>query len=73
MYAFAAQITAPVVGRDEAHQECACVGLVVALPDGTLQLYAETAAELEQLGWGILGAVEELKKAPAPPREHSHA
>lgn len=66
MYTFATQIAAPVVGRDEQHQDCACIGLVVALPDGTMQLFAETVAELEALGWGILAAVEEMKKAPAP-------
>jgi hypothetical protein len=74
MYSFAVQIAAPVVGDDESHRDCACVGLVVALPDGKLQLYAETAAELEALGWGILGAVEQMKKTvPAPPEEHTHA
>ena len=64
MYVMVAQIAAASVEPDDAHQACACRGLVVTLPDGRLQLYAEDLAELEALGWGILDAVERLRGVP---------
>jgi hypothetical protein len=74
MYTVALPIAAPVVGRDDTHQDCSCAGLVVATTEGALHLYAETVAELEALGWGILGAVEEIKqRAAAEAGEHAHA
>lgn len=74
MFTFAAQVAAPVVGRDESHRDCPCVGVVVAVTDGMLQLFAETPGELEALGWGVLAAVDEMKKAvPGHEEEHSHA
>lgn len=63
MFTFAAQIIEPVVGVDASHRDCDCLGLVVALPDGTLQLYAENVADLEALGWGILATAERIRSA----------
>lgn len=63
MYTIAAAIAAPVVGRDQAHQDCACLGVVVTVPDGMLQLYAERIEDLETIGWGILAVVEEIRKS----------
>lgn len=76
MYTFAAKITAPVVGRDETtHQDCACIGLRVALPDGLLQLFADDPGELEALGWGILDAIEAARQEAVhlPDAEHTGA
>lgn len=70
MYTLAAAIAAPVVGPDTMHQDCACAGLVVALPDGKLHLFAETVEELDALGWGILAAVEQIRKRPSHAHEH---
>lgn len=65
MFDIAVNVLAPVVGPDAGHQDCTCVGVVIALPDGALKLYAERADELEALGWGILAEVERRKRQPA--------
>lgn len=65
MFTFAVGIKKPVVGPDEQHQDCACVGIVVAVPDGRLHLFAESAEELEALGFAIAEAAEQMKQVPA--------